>query len=408
MAETGPASRLTATDVGVTADTVKVGVLLFDIGGVGMLGLGVPGADADSQQRYWQAFIDDVNESGGILGRMIVPVYERFEPTRPDDVFRACIALTEDAKVFLVFGTSGFGGDAALCVTEQHGTLLLSVIGEPEEYYQRGKGLLVTIAMSGDRMGRTMVTRAHEEGFLEGTTIGIVMDERPPSRVPTKRSVLPQLERLGYKAEHVTSLSGDSSTAQSQIPVEISQMRAKGVNLVLFTANAVYSNIWFNEAEAQRFRPLYIASDLNTTSNDFAVQSAPSTLRAIAYTVGRLGEARAGQPEQPEIADCGRRYQHQTGQRIERSDSGFAYGVMYVQCAQVSTFVRIASAAGAELKRSSFVGAAPRLAPFAVAGHGGTITFANKSHGANFVRRLVFNGGCRCWNIASDFAPAPP
>ena len=62
------AVELTASYRGVTADSIKVGVVLFDLDAI--LELGVDVGYGDHTQHY-QVVIDEMNAAGGILGRRI-------------------------------------------------------------------------------------------------------------------------------------------------------------------------------------------------------------------------------------------------------------------------------------------------------------------------------------------------
>lgn len=109
----GPASGgagLRATDVGVTGNSVKVGFLLIDTGGVGALG--VKGlVDLEQQRSAVRAYVDEVNDHGGIGGRKIEAVYAPYDPLSSysgnsgrSTGRAACLSLTEDNHVFAVLG----------------------------------------------------------------------------------------------------------------------------------------------------------------------------------------------------------------------------------------------------------------------------------------------------------------
>ena len=91
----------------------------------------IPSAFVDSiyvnQQQAYQAFIDDINENGGINGRKIVPVFKYICPLQPAAAVAACTSLTDDTKVFAVIGSMyDPTGDAQLCVAKQHKTVLIT------------------------------------------------------------------------------------------------------------------------------------------------------------------------------------------------------------------------------------------------------------------------------------------
>ena len=70
----GASGELTASAVGVTADTITVGIsmLTFPV----MVETNLSAAGWGDQEGVWQALIDDLNSRGGINGRMIEPVYD--------------------------------------------------------------------------------------------------------------------------------------------------------------------------------------------------------------------------------------------------------------------------------------------------------------------------------------------
>ncbi|HUC05548.1 MAG TPA: hypothetical protein VL961_09110, partial [Acidimicrobiales bacterium] len=90
-------SDLTASDVGVTPTTIKVGIPVPELSNLGQLG-----ATEGDPQLQWEAYIDNLNAHGGILGRQVVPVFTQIDLTNADSMEQACIYLTEQADVFAV------------------------------------------------------------------------------------------------------------------------------------------------------------------------------------------------------------------------------------------------------------------------------------------------------------------
>lgn len=64
---------LSASDQGVTASSIKLGVVILDIEALKPLGFAQPRFSPDEQREMAQVYIDGINRSGGILGREIVP-----------------------------------------------------------------------------------------------------------------------------------------------------------------------------------------------------------------------------------------------------------------------------------------------------------------------------------------------
>src|SRR5437016_248390 len=65
---------------GVTATQIKLGVILVDYTCIE----GAVDSIYVNQQQAYNAYIDDINEHGGINGRKIVPIYKSVCPVPPD------------------------------------------------------------------------------------------------------------------------------------------------------------------------------------------------------------------------------------------------------------------------------------------------------------------------------------
>jgi hypothetical protein len=90
---------LNATDQGVTATTITIGVLIVDLGSANSI-VSVPTV-ADQKASYRVAF-DDVNRRGGVRCRKIVPKYYSDNPLDSGSEHATCLQIQQD-KVFAVF-----------------------------------------------------------------------------------------------------------------------------------------------------------------------------------------------------------------------------------------------------------------------------------------------------------------
>ena len=76
------------------------------------------------QEQTYKAFVDDLNQHGGILGRKVEPVYRDFCPVGNAEALSTCTCFTEDDKVFAVVGVFiDQSGDAELCIAKNHETV---------------------------------------------------------------------------------------------------------------------------------------------------------------------------------------------------------------------------------------------------------------------------------------------
>jgi hypothetical protein len=88
---------LTASDRGVTAKAVKVG---FGIVTAGNVDLEEAGFGVKAQRDTWQAFVDEVNRTGGVNGRTVAPVYRQYDVLNADSNAGRLHLLDAGAKVF--------------------------------------------------------------------------------------------------------------------------------------------------------------------------------------------------------------------------------------------------------------------------------------------------------------------
>src|SRR4051795_525812 len=98
---------------GVTADSVKVGIVMINYGCIKQFVDSI----RTTQQKTYDLYIKYINSHGGVAGgKKIVPVYKTYCPVTNTGEIAACTSLTEDDKVFMAWGTFyDPTGDAQLC-----------------------------------------------------------------------------------------------------------------------------------------------------------------------------------------------------------------------------------------------------------------------------------------------------
>ncbi len=161
MSGTASASTRTAPSAptpGVTASTIKVGYIYPDTENL-PAGFTLP--DTGSQVDQAKAFVDDLNQRGGINGRKVELKTYKFSLTADAlaDMRAQCLKATEDDKVFAVL-TPSFFADPVLCVTQQHKTPMILEGGTTQEVIDKSKGLLYLTNFS-DRRTRSSRPSIH-------------------------------------------------------------------------------------------------------------------------------------------------------------------------------------------------------------------------------------------------------
>ena len=110
-----PGAGLRATDVGVTAKTVKIGFLLLDTASLSRIGIAVPGVDPETQRQAWEAQLADINS------RYLV-VYQSAGTKRGSPA--RCTSVASSSEPILSASTSALKNSPAVRSTNQVSTSL--------------------------------------------------------------------------------------------------------------------------------------------------------------------------------------------------------------------------------------------------------------------------------------------
>jgi ABC-type branched-subunit amino acid transport system substrate-binding protein len=391
----------TASDVGITADEIKVGFILTDLEQVKPL-LGDLGADKEDQQASYQAFVDEVNATGGVNGRTLIPVFTTTDPIA-DDGATACNKLTEDDEVFGIV-SNGLYGPPVLCVTQQHGTPLVNTGGFANEYYEKSAGLLYSMQPTKARSARNAIGALEAAGDLQDKTIGVLTSLAGDDNLAVETALVPSLEQLDHDVAVVSNLSVDTGAAMGQVPVEVTQMREAGVDLVFLSTNAFFSSLFVQTAEEQGYRPAYALSDADDNILDYVVGRMPASFAANAYTAKRIGEQREGSVDEAELdADCRAVVEASTKTTLERGTT--KYETAMSACNQVRIFVQGLEGAGVNPTRASWATAMQALGAFPMAYANGGSFSPEKFDAADFIRPVSADMTCLCWMPTGDFEP---
>jgi ABC-type branched-subunit amino acid transport system substrate-binding protein len=397
---------VTPAAAAASTDPIKVGILLLNIGNISAVGFGGgPGLSPAEQQTVWDAYINDTNKAGGINGRPIKPTYQTYDPLSDDDMRSACLALTEDAKSFVVVDAGGFIGPPVLCVSEEHKTpfILTASSGVPQEYYGRSNGRLFTIFMGADRAMHNLVNELARLGVTKTNKIGILADYHDDTK-ETPDILQKYLEQAGYNVAYRNDLSGDLHTGSSQMPVEVSQMRSHGVDTIVNIANAVYIAEFVQGADAQQYHPKYVSGDWQGGSTNFYFQNMPASFDGNpVITTTRVDESKVNLPEAPVDAACIKRAAAALNTTVDRDSD--AYGTYVRICAVHSVLVRGLQGAASQLTADNFSAQMQQLGPVKLAGFGGGALSPGRFDATNAIRTVVWKASCKCLMPIDDFRP---
>lgn len=384
---------------GVTDTQILVGIPIPDTSDFGSLG-GVDAASLPDEQEIWQVFIDELNRAP-INGRKVKPVYVPYNALDNADTLRACAVLTEDNKVFAVLAFTFFG-DAATCVSVQHKTLMFDITGYKDEAYRKSDGRLFSQYFNQTRVNRIWPMELDRLGYLTNKKLGVVTAKIGDDNVPVEEALLPTLRQLHRDVAHVTTLDADIGVAQSQIPLEVAQMRQKGVQAVFHGTNVLYLARFSQEADRQGWYPTYFVSEHAGAMGTFTASTYPTTFQAVGITGQRYGEELTGAPEPTRDAWCRSTYERATGKKYARGSAN--YQLVLQICSVVSDmFAPGLRGAGPALTTEAFSAAWQRLGRLDIAFSGPGLAGPGKFDAMHEVRTVRFKKDCTCWEPIDNF-----
>src|SRR5437016_3638813 len=215
---TTPHVESTVLGTGVTATTIKVGISLVDFNCIKQF---VDSVRVNQQQTY-QAYIDNINASGGINGRKIVPVFKTYCPLTSiaDLNVQICTAFTDDEKVFAVMGNltdAAQDGSVETCLAKKHKTLVITYVLTQAIMSLSPPGMILYPGTTPERADAVLFQLLQKQGTLTGKKVAVLASSTVAASV--KSVVLPGLKKLGVSTgtpAYLTVNGPDTTAAQAQ------------------------------------------------------------------------------------------------------------------------------------------------------------------------------------------------
>ena len=295
--EPEPEIELTATWRGVTADTITIGVTHLDI--EQLVELGFASATWGDQGLVIRALADDINERGGINGRRVEVIVDKYNPIGATEAEAACLRLTEDNEVFaILFGFLGPAEVANTCIVGTQETVLVGGTITAERLAD-ARAPWVNERVTREVSTGALFTLLEAEGMLEGRSIAVVAD----------LSAAPQLEEVGrllreHGVEPVLEIATSSQVAdliaQNQEWAALSErIRAAGTDTLLLVGNvsAGISNAALNGLEVDIW-----ATDASGLGSNIGANVEPEDARGV-ITVGAMTNSQIYETD-PRFEEC--------------------------------------------------------------------------------------------------------
>ena len=345
---------------GVTAETITVGISMLDFELLQDLGLS-PNGWGD-QQAVWQALIDEVNDNGGVNGRMIEAVYDAYSAIDGADAERSCAVLTEDNEVFAVLGgfVGPLAGTADPCVVGLNETILVG--GEiTESELAQANAPWFTPDPPVEAQTEALLNLLVETGRADGAKVFTIGGA---AAADEEAGVIAELQERGIEVVGgaiIEAADGDTIAQDAELEVAFERFVAEGANtLMIFgTPSAMirgHANaglvgeiaVWTNDAAG--------LGSLGATITDKSI--ANGVLTSTGPTDVELWEDPAFQeqcvaPAAARIPDSDFR---SPADYVEGEETWF--NALRRYCKNLGLFVAIATAAGGDLTPESFEAAA--------------------------------------------------
>lgn len=315
----GTAPQSTSLGQGVTDTSVKLGVVLIDYNN-SVISANIDFTRGD-QQKIFQAFIDDVNNNGGVAGgKRLVPVYDLYAPLGTDPPLQACTKLTEDAKVFATIGVlyepTGAG---QVCFTKQHKTILITHELSEDIMKRVPGGLLLTTDTLAERSTRDMLEAANTKGLLTGKKFGILAETGTKSRIASV--IQPELKKLGLSVGTAgvlqTDASGDTTAAQSQLDSLIERWKGENVNALFISGLTSVSKVFVQKIRKAMPDALLI-TDADSSAKGAGQDAVNAGLNPNPYKgmLAYVGLTDQQQFETPSLQECVRIWEKASGTKV--------------------------------------------------------------------------------------------
>ncbi len=430
-----PAADRVDTDRGITADSIKVGHIRSRLEDLTEIGFAVP---VGEPKEMYEVFIDYINEQcGGIRGRMLDLGYAEADVLGADvDGSRnaACLAMTEDFGAVIVMNSTGFGGTANLCLTEEQQTAFISNSGQPEEFLERAGGLLITMNPSSEETLRFMVSDLLSSGELEGLTLGVAAGNTPGEAEAVEDGLVVPLREAGFEVVFDVIDCGGGTICFGGTPESVTNMVNAGVDGFFNVLNVVSAPGYIAEMVNQGYEPgdvRFFASEYGAQANELvAGQIANNVEAGILYSGARIidfkttGEFRDPNFQPNALAGlCNELYGEHSPSGAShdwRTLGDSAFGMTETVCHIVRLMARTLYDAGDNPNLADVHGALVNLGPVDVNGMTPASIRPDKTQASDAIQTLDFvfpcdqplpfirrSGDPVCITGRNDFRPAP-
>ena len=272
---TDPAEELTASDTGVTADTITIAVAIADLAAIRAYGISIPETlTSEHLLKRWQIYADKWNAAGGINGRQVKLVQVMWDPLNPKTFDALVAAATVDQDVFMLVNGSGLSGVAMQGLVDAGVPV---VYGDVVSQTLLDSGLVISLAPSAQVVAGAGVDGWVKAGSLpKGTKVGVLASNSPLIQAAGKAAG-DALTAAGYDVQVIetNSLGGDNAATVEEGAAAVGTFQANGVQHV-FMATPFTENGGFWSAAATAGLKYTILDTAASQCSTFGLSRAPA------------------------------------------------------------------------------------------------------------------------------------
>jgi hypothetical protein len=337
-------------------------------------------AEFGEQTKAIQLFVKQVNDQGGIHGRMIDPIITSFDPTDESQMRALCKTWTEGSPpVFAVLdGLGDWTGNDQLCITQEGHTPFIGAWTTVTDWTDEGSPYLWWTGPDQAAVLQAVVDWGLRSHLLRpGTTVGVIAGDRASDQAALDGSLLPDLRTAGITpvVKSIDANPDDTATTDAQAPLVIQQLRTAGITSVipLMPFNVFYPVL---QAETdQHYFPKLLLSDYEssivTALGLLQVPYAEALNGQEGVTTETLGGIDNDSPQSqggynPAVRACWNVWHKAYPQTPPGNQNDFIeeQGPIVGWCQVIHLFATAAEAAGPHLDRRSFVTAMSTIKDF--------------------------------------------
>lgn len=340
---------LTDSFRGVTSEAIKIGIVIID--------LSVIGRDNGDVEAKWQAIIDEVNASGGILGRQLDPIMVGYSPLGEVETEAACVRLTQDEEVFAAMGPLLTN---LTCFTDVNETIFINTFGVSQEDFDRSKAVAIGPGALPARSAAISVQLLIDAGVLDGpVAVHAAVDTGSEREHYVDALVAAGVDVVSETVS--TESGGDIAASEAEMQAFAQRWQADGAEIVVAVGIGSNLNVVAG-IDRSPYRPRLVATNSSSLDPELYRDLGYSTdALEGAYALGSLGFEDLARAGDPSVLSCIERFEAASGEIVNidpEGDQPVNLNTTIWSCQAVEIFTQIATAAGPDLTNASFRAAA--------------------------------------------------